>query len=59
MISPILFAVYYDELIAKLASRGYGCRISQHFVSALPYADDITILIITFTTRYAIHGKYM
>ena len=39
VISPIVFAVYYDELIAKLASSGYGCCISQHFVGALPYAD--------------------
>ena len=44
VISPILFAVYYDELIAKLASSGYGCRISQQFVGALSYADDITLL---------------
>ena len=44
VISPILFVVYYDELIAKLARSGYGCRISQHFVGALSYADDITLL---------------
>ena len=44
VISPILFAVYYDELIAKLARGGYGCRISQHVVGALSYADDITLL---------------
>ena len=44
MISPILFALYYDELIAKLASSGYGCRIAGHFVGALSYADDITLL---------------
>ena len=44
VISPILFAVYYDELIAKLARSGYGCRISQHFVGALSYADDISLL---------------
>ena len=44
VISPILFAVYYDELIAKLASSGYGCRIAQYFVGALSYADDITLL---------------
>ena len=44
VISPILFAVYYDELIAKLARSGYGWRISQHVVGALSYADDITLL---------------
>ena len=43
-ITDVLFAVYYDELIAKLARSGYGCRISQHFVGALSYADDITLL---------------
>ena len=36
--------VIHDELIAKLARSGYGCRISQHFVGALSYADDITLL---------------
>ena len=35
VISPILFAVYYDEFIAKLARSGYGCLISQHVVGAL------------------------
>ena len=58
VISPILFAVYYDELIAKLARSGYGCRISQHCVGALSYADDNNI-VITFATRSAIHGEYM
>ena len=43
VISPLLFAVYYDEFIAKLASSGYGCRISQHFVGALSYADNIIL----------------
>ena len=44
VISPILFVVYYDELIAKLARSGYGCRISLHFVGALSHACDITLL---------------
>ena len=58
VISPILFAVYYDELIAKLARSGYGCRISQHFVGALSYEERYNIAI-TFATRSAIHGEYM
>ena len=29
---------------AKLASSGYGCRIFQHFVGELSYADVITLL---------------
>ena len=35
VISPILFAIYYDELISRLAHSPYGCRLDKHFVGAL------------------------
>ena len=41
---PILFSIYYDELITRLSSSRYGCRLSGKFVGALAYADDITLL---------------
>ena len=44
VISPILFSIYYDELITRLSSSRYGCRLSGKFVGALAYADDITLL---------------
>ena len=44
VISPILFAIYYDELIARLSNSRYGCRLSGKFVGALAYADDITLI---------------
>ena len=44
VISPILFSIYYDELITRLSSSRYGCRLSDKFVGALAYADDITLL---------------
>ena len=44
VISPILFSIYYDELITRLSSSRYGCGLSGKFVGALAYADDITPL---------------
>ena len=44
VISPILFSIYYDELLTRLSSSRYGCRLSGKFVRALAYADDITLL---------------
>ena len=44
VISPILFSIYYDELITRLSSSRYGCLSSGKFVGALAYADDITLI---------------
>ena len=44
VISPILFSIYYDEIITRLSSSRYGCRLSGKFVGALAYTDDITLL---------------
>ena len=43
VISPILFSIYYDELITRLSRSRYGCRLSGKFVGALSYADDMTL----------------
>ena len=52
VISPILFALYYDELTAKLASSGYGCRIAGYFVGALSYAHNTVITLVTGSKTY-------
>ena len=44
VLSPLLFSVYMDELLAKLKDNGTGCHIGQHFVGALGYADDLILL---------------
>ena len=44
VISPILFSIYYDELITRLSSSRYGCLSSGKFVGALSHADDITLI---------------
>ena len=44
VLSPILFTVYIDELLCRLASLGIGCYSGHHFMGALGYADDIILL---------------
>jgi hypothetical protein len=45
--SPILFAVYFDQLLQYLSKCGAGCHMGHFFVGAVAYADDITILAPT------------
>jgi hypothetical protein len=42
--SPVLFSVYFDELIKRLSESGAGCHVRHKFVGALAYADDVTLM---------------
>ena len=46
IISPILFTVYVDELIARLQASGLGCNIGRSYIGLYLaiYADDLTLL---------------
>ena len=44
VLSPILFAIYTDDLLKRLQETGVGCHMGDHFSGALAYADDITLL---------------
>ena len=44
VLSPILFAVYVDSLLARLEQSGVDCYISGHVVGDLSYADDVTLV---------------
>jgi hypothetical protein len=44
VISPVLFCIYYDNLLLALRSEGIGCHIGGWFVGAIAYADDIVLL---------------
>jgi hypothetical protein len=44
VLSPILFTVYIDDLLLELEKQGIGCHWNKHFVGAVCYADDITLL---------------
>jgi hypothetical protein len=47
VMSPVLFCVYIDNLLAMLQKAGVGCFIGSHFVGALAYADDIVLIAPT------------
>ena len=44
ILSPILFCIYFDELIIRLKKSGYGCYIGDMCYGTLAYADDICLL---------------
>jgi hypothetical protein len=44
ILSPVLFCVYYDELLRRLKQSRMGCFIGHWFIGALAYADDIVLL---------------
>ena len=44
VLSPVLFAVYVDELILSLYKLGFGCHIGIQCMSVLMYADDLVLL---------------
>ena len=43
-VSPILFTIYIDDLLAELEELGVGCYWNNHFLGAVCYADDIALL---------------
>ena len=49
ILSPMLYCVYVDNLLHLLSRAGVGCQIGYHFVGALAYADDITLIAPTAT----------
>ena len=44
VISPILFALYTDDLLYELEQSGVGCFWDDLFVGPLAYVDDLTLL---------------
>ena len=44
VLSPVLFSVYLDGLLQKLADSGVGCHWGNLFAGAVCYADDIVLL---------------
>ena len=44
VLSPVLHAIYIDDLILKLVKPNLGCCIGDMNVCCLVYADDIVLL---------------
>ena len=59
IISPILFTVYVDELIARLQASGLGCNIGRSYIGVLGYADDLTLLSPSVNALSKIYARNM
>ena len=44
VLSPVLYAVYINELLNEFQKDGIGCWIGRRYVGALCYADDLSLL---------------
>ncbi len=44
VLSPLLFNVYFDEMIYIHEKSCIGCKFGTHFIGALAYADDVILL---------------
>jgi len=44
VLSPFLFSRYIRDLIYETAYSGFGCKIANHSLNILAYADDIVLL---------------
>ena len=44
ILSPILFCVYFDELLKRLNESGVGCHVGHLSYAGSGYADDVVII---------------
>ena len=44
ILSPILFAIYYDVLVSRLKNVNVGCKIGPDVLNTFVYADDVTLI---------------
>ena len=44
VLSPLLFAIYTEELAIRIRKSGYGIRVGSEKLGCLLYADDIVIM---------------
>ena len=44
VLSPLIFALYVNDLIIALRNSGVGCCIIDIFIAAIFYADDVALL---------------
>jgi len=48
VLSPVLFAVYVDDIIVNLRSSGFGCCFAGEYIGVLMYADDLLLMSVTY-----------
>ena len=47
ILSPLLFKLYIDDLLAEITDSGTGCKLGILRINILAYADDIVLLANT------------
>ena len=47
VLSPLLFAVFVDDLLIKLRESSLGCHIKGICLNAVMYADDLPLMSIS------------
>jgi len=47
ILSPVLFAVYVDDMITKLENSHHGCHIKSVAFNVMMYADDLLLLSLS------------
>lgn len=49
VLSPLLFAIFIDDMVAKVTNANIGCFINLACVSIILYADDIVLIAPTIS----------
>ena len=47
ILSPVLFALYVDELLVELRTLGIGCNVAGVYMEAVGFCDDLLLLAPT------------
>ena len=50
VLSPVLFALYVDNIIVRLRSAKLGCSILNVYIGCVMYADDLLLLSASVST---------
>ncbi len=58
VLSPILFTLCLDDLIAELEDNDDGCRIGMKYFGIVGFADDLKLLS-TSLLRFTKNAQYM
>jgi len=48
VLSPVLFAVYVNDIITNLVCSGYGCQVAS-MLGVMMYADDLIFISVSCT----------
>ena len=67
VLSPLLYSIFVNDLLAQLQSSGFGLSINNTYFGALMYADNLALLsnscfmlqaMLSITYDYAIRWRY-